>query len=138
MKALIDTSIALDLLQDRKPFVYDALTIFALAEDGQAKLYLSADAVSTIFYIVAKDTSRSNAHAAIDALLGFVHIAMLDETMVRHANTSAIDDLEDALVAEAARSAKVDALVTRDCSEFRKAGMPVLSPAEFIATVKAN
>jgi len=138
LRALIDTNVALDLLQRREPFVNDAMMLFALAEEGRIDLRLSSDAISTIFYLVAKDAGRASAHKAIELLMDFVTTVPLDDAAILRANASPIDNLEDALVAEAALQAHVDALVTRDTRGFAKADIPVLTPAEAVVLAEAR
>lgn len=130
---LLDTNIVLDLLLERKPFVEDALQVFALAEANIVELSLSTDAISTIFYVVAKNKNRKVARQAIATLLDFVSLEALDESSVMRGMSLDFDDIEDALVASVAEKCEAKAIISRNGKDFRKSPIQVLSPVEFLA-----
>ena len=137
-KALIDTNVALDLLQQREPFVYDALQIFALSEAGQLKLYLSTDAISTIYYVVAKNADAATGREAVSKLLDFVSLAALDERAVLNGLALDFADVEDALVAAVAEKESAQAIITRNARDFTGSPVPVMTPREFLAFWQAR
>lgn len=132
-KVLIDTNVALDLLQQREPFVYDALQIFALGEAGRMNLYLSTDAISTIYYVVAKNADAATGREAISKLLDFVSLAALDDRAVLRGLVLDFVDVEDALVAAVAERESVQAIITRNVQDFKGSPVPVMTPKEFLA-----
>ncbi len=133
MNILIDTNVALDLLQKREPYVGDAVRIFALAEAEQINLLLSSDAISTIFYIVEKNKDSATAREAIAKLLDFVHLAQLDEKTVLKAMGYEFTDIEDALVAAVAQDCGAQIIVTRNVRDFKSSPVDVMTPHEFLA-----
>jgi predicted nucleic acid-binding protein len=54
MKILIDTNIALDVLLKREPFYEDAAKVILLSEKDIIDAYVSASAVTDIYYIARK------------------------------------------------------------------------------------
>ena len=130
---LVDTNVALDLLMNRAPFVHEALQLFALAEAQRIQLLLSSDAVSTIAYIVEKNSGRAAAREAIAKLLDFVSLAPLTEQTVLRGLSLEFDDIEDSLVAAAAEGADAQAIVTRNVTDFTRSPLPVMTPTEFLA-----
>lgn len=136
-RVLIDTNVALDLLQARKPWVFEAVQIFALAENGRIELCISTDALSTIFYIVEKDGNASKAREAVSKLLDYVTLCALDANAVLKGMALDFEDIEDAFVCSVAQKADADVIVTRDQDDFANSPVPVRSPAEFLASWKA-
>ncbi|MDR2715606.1 MAG: hypothetical protein LBB46_02530 [Coriobacteriaceae bacterium] len=96
-------------------------------------LLLSADAVSTIFYVVAKNRDAQTGRRAVVALLDYVTLAALDERCVLDGLAFDIPDIEDALVAAVARKSGVSAIVTRNAKDFKASPVPAISPRECIA-----
>jgi predicted nucleic acid-binding protein len=70
-------------------------------------------------------------------LLSIVKTLPMDEQMVQLALHSKFKDFEDALQYYAARkSAKIDAIVTRNLKDFKKASLPIFSPSEMLQRVR--
>ncbi len=133
MRVLIDTNVALDLLQERQPHVWDALQIFALGEAGELELLLSTDSISTIFYVVSHNADAAVAREAITKLLDFVMLASLDEKAVLRGLSLDFVDIEDALIASVAERSGAQVIVTRNAKDFKNSPLPVMAPSEFLA-----
>lgn len=133
MRVLVDTNVALDLLQERQPYVWDALQIFALGEASELELLLSSDSVSTIFYVVSRNASAKIAREALAKLLDIVKLAPLDEKTVLRGMSLDFVDIEDVLIAAVAERSNAQAIVTRNARDFENAPLPVMTPAEFLA-----
>ncbi|MCL2889243.1 MAG: PIN domain-containing protein [Eggerthellaceae bacterium] len=130
---LVDTNVVLDLLLAREAFYLDALQIFAMAEAGKVELLLSTDAVSTIYYVVAKNRGASAGRQAVLTLLDYVSLAALDERCVLDAVALEFTDIEDALVAAVAHKSGVSGIITRNGKDFFGSPVPAISPREFLA-----
>lgn len=137
-RIFIDTNIALDLLQAREPFVFEAIQIFALAEEGSIELCISTDALSTIFYIIEKDGSAAKAREALSKLLDYVTLCALDESAVLAGMALGFNDIEDAFVCSVAQRSNAEVVVTRDQHDFEHSPVPVQAPVEFLASWKAS
>ena len=55
MNVLIDTNVVLDQLVKREPFYKDAERIRVLSEKGYINSYVSASAVTDIYYVARKE-----------------------------------------------------------------------------------
>lgn len=137
-RVFIDTNIALDLLQAREPFVFEAIQLFALAEDGSIELCISTDALSTIFYIVEKDENATKAREALSKLLDYVTLCALDDSSVLAGMALDFEDIEDAFVCSVAQKSNADVIVTRNQGDFANSPIPVQAPSEFLASWKAS
>lgn len=137
-RVFIDTNVALDLLQAREPWVFEAVQIFALAESKQIELCISTDALSTIFYIVEKDSNAPRAREAISKLLDYVTLCALDDNAVLKGMSLDFSDIEDAFICAVAQKANADVIVTRDQSDFANSPLPTQTPVEFLAAWKST
>lgn len=137
-KVLIDTNIALDLLQAREGYLEDALYIFALSEQRKLQLCLSTDSLSTIFYVIEKNTNSKTAREAITKLLDFVTLCSLDESTVMHGMALDFVDVEDAFICAVAMKAQCSAIITRNTKDFAHSPLPVITSREFVASWKAQ
>lgn len=133
LRVVVDTNVVLDLLLNREPFVQDALQVFALGEAGHLELLLSTDAVTTIFYIVAKNRDAAIAREAVTRLLGLMSLAVLDEPAVLSGLALDFEDVEDAMVAAVAAKSKAWGIVTRNVRDFAGSPVPAMTPQALLA-----
>ena len=69
MKILLDTNVVLDLLLAREPFVDLAREIFILIENKEIEGYLCATSVTTLHYLIGRETNKKEANQIIEKLL---------------------------------------------------------------------
>ena len=75
MRIMCDTNIILDVLLDRPPFAENSCGVLALCEARKLEGFVSASAVTDIFYLVRKQThSTELAYRAIGKLLEIVKV----------------------------------------------------------------
>ena len=133
MKIVLDTSVVLDVLAERRPFLADSLASMKKAISEGHHLYISASAATDIFYILRKAlSSRSEALAAMKRLVRIVGIAQVNENCIIDALKSSLDDLEDAVVDEAAAGMGADLIITRNIKDFQSARTRSVTPEEYI------
>lgn len=132
MKFLIDTNVVLDLMLDRTPFADDAAQLFDQAERGNISAVLCSTTVTTLLYIAAKTIGARKARQAVGGLLSLCEVAPVGRAVLETAIASDFQDFEDAVLATAGRIANVDAIVTRNAKDFRKASLPVYNAAQAV------
>lgn len=138
MRALIDTCVIIDALQNRDPFAEDAKTIFLLLANEQFEGYVSAKSITDIYYLTHRLThSNEQTRKILKNLLGLFEI--LDTTALdcRKALSSNISDYEDAVMCETAERCEVDCIVTRNEKDYKDAKVSVLTPHAFIEKLKS-
>lgn len=128
MKLLFDTNVILDLLLDRSPFAAAAGRLVARVERRQVDGLLGATTVTTLRYLLRKQLSGEVALDTLRRLLTLFAVAPVDGRTLSLALDLRFRDFEDAVLHEAARLAGVDALVTRDATDFAAATLPVYAP----------
>ena len=136
MKAFLDTNILLDVLVVRTAPKYseNAEIILGLGENGTLDLYMSALSIPTIAYVL-KNMTADKKKAVIKDLTSIVKVLPSLPEHVTNMLESPMKDIEDALQAESAKEGQCDIIVTRDTSDFRHVGLPVISSDEMIKRI---
>ena len=139
MKALIDTCVVVDVLQNRKPFSEDAKSIFLLCANKQFEGFLTAKSITDIYYLTHRQTHSDALTRDILSKLCEL-FCLLDTTAldIRKAISAETTDFEDALMIETAISNHIDCIVTRNTNDYKKALIPVYEPKEFIERLLEN
>ena len=138
MQVLIDTNVVLDFLQEREPFVLDAVRLFARVDTGEVEGFIAATTITNIYYIVRRVAGVMVAQDAIAQVLTDLHICPVDRSILEQAITLNFQDFEDAVQYACGMAHGVDAIVTRDASGFVDAGIPVMSPGELNRILDSN
>jgi predicted nucleic acid-binding protein len=132
MRAVIDTCVVVDVLQSRMPFCKDAQTVFLLCANRQYEGFLTAKAVTDIYYLTHRQTHSDKTAREIltklCALFGLLDTAALD---IRRAISAEVSDFEDAVMIETAFRSGIDCIVTRNTKDYSKAPIPVYPPERF-------
>ena len=133
MRALLDTCVILDALQNREPFCKPAQTIFLAAANNQFVGCITAKSSTDIYYLIHRythdDPAARKALSRLFTLFDVVDTAGMD---CRYAIPSAISDFEDAVMVETAVRTESDWIVTRNLQDDPRSPVPVCSPEEFL------
>ncbi len=137
MRALIDTCVVMDAIQNRAPFAEDAQAVFLAVANQMAAGCITAKEMTDIFYLTHRCTHDQGVTRTIMGRIGML-FDILDTTEddVRQALMSNMTDYEDAVMVETAKREKMDCIVTRNLADYKQAGIPVYSPREFMVRVK--
>lgn len=137
MRILLDTNVVLDVLLDREPHVRASSAILAAVEAGLLTGLLGATSVTTIHYLASKAVGSRRARRHTETLLSLCEIAPVNADVLRDALGQGFKDYEDAVLHEAARAANAMGIVTRDRGGFSRASLPIYSPEELLASLRA-
>ncbi len=133
MRTLIDTCVILDALQSRQPFADDAANIFISAANHSFTGYISAKAITDIYYLTHHYTHSDKTSREI--LNKLFTLFELDDTMgldCRRAILAKTSDYEGAVIIETALRSEVDCIVTRNTADYTNSQVPVYSPSDFL------
>ena len=134
MKALMDTCINNDALQNRQPFCEDAQKIFLLCANDEFEGFLTAKAITDIYYLTHRylhnDKATREIIVKLCKLFSIVDTSSLD---IINALSSEVSDFEDAVMIESALRYGTDCIVTRNVKDYSKSSIPVFDPEEFIS-----
>ena len=133
MRAVIDTCVVVDALQNREPFSRDAQSIFLSCANRRFDGFLTAKAVTDIYYLTHRQTHSDKVTREVlvrlCALFGLLDTTGLD---IRKAVSAETADFEDAVMIETAVRSAADCIVTRNTKDYSKSALPVYTPAEFV------
>jgi predicted nucleic acid-binding protein len=136
-KIFLDTDVVLDHLADRQPFSEYAHRLFALAEQNEITLCVSALSFSNLYYILRKLKNGDEALSLLRKLKGLVTVTTVGEMEVKSALGENFKDFEDALQCFSAKTESgVKTIITRNKFDFPKNLIRVESPEEFLAKRK--
>ena len=138
MRVLLDTCVVVDFLQRREPFCDDAYAIFLAAANRRMDGFVSAKSLTDIYYLTHRFThDDAQTRKVLSTLL--IPLDLLDTAGLdcRKAISSEISDFEDAVMAETALRAGMDAIVTRNTRDYARSAVPVYTPAELMAMLEA-
>jgi predicted nucleic acid-binding protein len=127
-RILFDVNVVLDVLLDRKPHAAGSAAAWAAVETGRAEGLLAAHTVTTIHYLVRKETGTAKARRIVSAILRVFGIAEVNGAVLEEALQSSCSDFEDAVTAAAARMTSCDYIMTRDPRGFRGSPVRPLTP----------
>ncbi len=133
MRAQIDTNIFLDIIFNRTQFYDPAAKLLTRVTQGDVEAYLAAHAVTTVYYLVARNESKETAYFALTELLQIVKVAPVDQNVINRALHYPQQDFEDAVTMVAAVAVGADCVVTRDASGFATGPLPVYTAAELLS-----
>ena len=136
MRAVIDTCVVVDVLQSREPFCKEAQSIFLLCANRQFEGFLTAKAITDIYYLTHRQTHSDKATRDVLTKLCALFV-LLDTTAldIRKAISAEISDFEDAVMVETAVRSGADCIVTRNTKDYAKAQIAVCTPEEFIQQI---
>ena len=133
MKLLIDTNVVLDLLLNREPFCNEAAKVLNLSDRAEVKEYISASAITDIYYIAYRQLrDKTIVRNMIKTLLSIVSIACVTEQEIAEALELEGSDFEDSVQYAVAYLNEMDGIVTRNAADYKRAELSVWSPEQIV------
>lgn len=133
MRVMIDTNILLDVLIHRDGFYDNSKAVLSLCEDRSIQGFVSASAITDIFYITRKALGNTeDTYKVISSILNIVRTLTVTNDDVLDAFQVKAKDFEDCLMATCAKSNKCDCIVTRNKKDFLTFGVTLYSPEELL------
>lgn len=135
MRLFLDTNIVIDLLDKREPYYKDAVRLFTMAYNKQVELVVAPISYTTASYLL-----RHHGSEGVRNLLAnfrqLSSVATTDERVIDDSIASLFADFEDAVQYYTALKVKADVIITRNVDDFALAKLPVMTAAEYLASIK--
>lgn len=139
MKLLIDTNIILDVLLKREPFCQSGVSVLNLAGRQDIDEYVSASAITDIYYIAYKALKdKSAVRKLLNQTLKVVSVAGVTEKEIRKALELEWNDFEDSVQYSVALLDNMDGIVTRNPYDYGNSEIPVWLPEELLLKVESE
>lgn len=136
-KLLLDTNIIIDLLAKREPYYFDSARLFSLADKKKIRLSVLALTIANTNYILLREKKSSEAKTILRKFKLIVDILSLDDKVIGLAlNDNEFEDFEDGLQYYSAIENNQDIIITRNLKDYKKSKIPVMTPEQFLETIK--
>lgn len=133
MKLLIDTNVILDVLLKREPFFRDAADVLNLTQRNDVREYVSASAVTDIYYIAERQMKDHTAvKNLLKRLLMVVSIAAVSEQEIQNAIKLDWPDFEDSVQYSVAFLNEMDGIVTRNPTDYQNSDIQIWLPEQVL------
>lgn len=116
---LLDLSVILDVILERRPGVEPASAMWAALERRRGRGLIPTHGVTTVFCLLEKARDGAFARNGVERLLSVFAVAAIDEAVLRRALVLGWPDFEDAVCAAAAEACGCGAIVPRDPDSFQ-------------------
>jgi len=136
MKLFWDTNVMFDFLGERDPFYISAAKIATLADKREVTVIASALSYATISYLLAKYEGIEKTKDKLRKFKVISEICELDELIIEKGLNSDFSDFEDSLQYYSALRTECDIIITRNGKDFKKSQIPVMTPDEFLNSIK--
>jgi len=133
MHVLFDTNILLDVLLNRQPWAVESSELWTLNDENTIDGYIAASTFTDIFYIARRIKDIPTALQAIQICLSAFNVCTVDKLTIVQAYSQSGSDFEDNVLIACATQSSMDAIVTRNPSDFRHASTNVYTPADLLA-----
>lgn len=138
MKLLIDTNVVLDVLLRREPFFKTAAEVLNLSQRDDVREYVSASAITDIYYIASRQMKdRAAVRDLLERLLMVVSVAAVSEREIQNALSLVWADFEDSVQYSVALLNEMDGVITRNPNDYKEADIRIWLP-EQVLEVFAN
>ena len=137
MKLFLATNVMLDFLGEREPFYLSSAKIATLADKRKLTINVSALSFATVSYFLTKYEGVNKAKEKLRKFKVISEICELDELIIEKGLNSDFSDFEDSLQYFSALRAECDIIITRNGKDFKKSQIPVMTPDEFLLSLKS-
>lgn len=136
MRIFLDTNIMLDLLGEREPYYLSSAKIATLADKRNIEIIVSALSYATVSYFLTKYEGIEKTKDKLRKFKVISGICELDEVIIEKGLNSNFSDFEDSLQYFSALRTECDILITRNGKDFKQAQIPIMTPDEFLSSLK--
>lgn len=136
MRLFIDTNVMLDFLGEREPFYIASAKIATLADKGKIEMVASALSYATVSYFLTKFEGIDKTKDKLRKFKVISEICELDGKIIEKGLNSNFSDYEDSLQYFSALRKECDIIITRNAKDFKLASISVMTPDEFLNSLK--
>ncbi|MCW5960820.1 MAG: PIN domain-containing protein [Pyrinomonadaceae bacterium] len=135
MRVLLDTDVVLDFLLNRPEFAAQANEVFIRVQNKEIDAYISTVTSVNAFHIIRKARGNDIALEAVEGLVKLVEVCRTDRSVLKNALRLGFSDFEAAVRCASAITENLDAIVTRNTSDYANSTVTTYSPGEFLQTI---
>ncbi len=133
MKIFLDVNVILDLLEERDPFVDDAVWIFNRLEENKDQGYASALSFPILFYLLSRNHRREKAKNILQEIRTVLDVTQINQRIIDRALAAEIADYEDGVQYFSALDSEAEAFISRNLQDFPESDLLMFSPRDYRA-----
>lgn len=137
-RIFLDTNVVLDLLGEREPFYDSAAKITTLADRGEIVLIVSALTYSTVYCLLSRFEDKELVKEKIRKFKVVADTSDLTDKIIDKGLSSKFSDFEDSLQYYCALKMDCKILITRNSKDFKESDIPVLTPDEYLNSLRTK
>ncbi len=137
-KLFLDTNVVIDLLGEREQFYESAAKIATLADRGEINIVVSALTYSTVYYLLSRYENKDVVKEKIRKFKVIAETSDLTDKVIEKGLSSKFSDFEDSLQYYCALNMECNVIITRNAKDFKESDIPVLSPDEYLKSIKSK
>jgi predicted nucleic acid-binding protein len=131
----VDSDIILDLLAKREPYYIHAANLFTLVDQKKINAFTSPIVFANLHYFLKKLTSNTSALKSLRKLKTLINILPVDERVIEQSLNSEFTDFEDAIQYFTAVNNKINTIITRNRTDYKKSKISALSAEEYLKSI---
>ena len=131
-KVFIDSDVILDVLLDRKPFVFYSQHFLGLVESNVFEGFTSSLILANCHYIVSNRVNKQAADKSIQNLRAILTVLTFSDKEISESLSSGFRDFEDGIQYYIALNNGIGTIVTRNISDYPVGKIKIIQPAEII------
>jgi predicted nucleic acid-binding protein len=135
-RLFIDTNVMMDFLDQRPKFFSAAAKLIVMADKKKVMLVLTPTSFVNSDYLLGKNESRNIVRDKLKKFKVISEICILDESIIEKALHSSFSDFEDAVQYYGALDSHCDIIITRNVKDFKESAIPVMTPNEYLSSLK--
>ena len=138
MRVLLDSDVIFDFTLERQPFFHAASELMLRNTNEEFDGYISSITAVNLFYHGRKLVGAARIRQGIADLLTLVRVCPVTGANLIQALSLPFKDYEDAVQHTSALASGVEAIVTRNLTDYQNANLPVFSPDDFLERLKST
>lgn len=138
MKIFLDTNILLDVYLKREQHFEKSYVAYLESINGNNECMVSAKSILDMNYVMKKTINKKDVYDSIEKTMNLATIIELTGRDLKTALLSNGKDFEDDVLTASAKSAKADCIITRNKNDFKQAGIKVMTPEEYLKSIKKD
>jgi len=137
-KLFLDTNVVVDLLGEREPFYDSIAKIVTLADKGNIQLIVSAFTYPTVYYLLSRFEDKELVKEKIRKFKVIAGTSDLTDKIINKGLSSKFNDFEDSLQYYCAVETDCNVLITRNAKDFKASEISVLTPDEYLNSLRSK
>jgi len=140
-RIFLDANILIDITYESRPFSKESTQLYAYLVQNleNFQLYTSCDLLTTIYYVLRKQSPKQQVLEKIKLINKIIHIIEfgnqeVDEALYLMEKNEAFSDLEDTIQFVMARKERCDYIISND-KGFHSTDVPLLSSVEALEVI---